>query len=74
MTTASQERLLELTVLALFAAVSGDLLGMTLLTRVGVTGFFLGVAALLAVMTAALVVGLGRLSGPDMRDSVVTRP
>ncbi|TKX78575.1 hypothetical protein EXE53_20495 [Halorubrum sp. SD626R] len=74
MTTTSQDRLLGLAVLALLAAVGGDLLGTALLTRVGVTGFFLAVAALLAVMTVTLVVGLTRASGPDMRDSVVTRP
>ncbi|MGQ3330261.1 hypothetical protein [Halorubrum sp. FL23] len=70
MTTQSQDRLLGIAVASLIAAFGGDLLGMSLLVTVGVASFFLAVAALLALMTASLVVGLSQLSGPDMHAPV----
>ncbi|WP_241996624.1 hypothetical protein [Halorubrum sp. SD626R] len=68
MTTKYEDRLLGLAVVALLAAVGGELLGATLLVTVGVTGFFLAVGGLLALMTVTLAVGLSRVSGPDMSD------
>ncbi|QKY17672.1 hypothetical protein [Halorubrum sp. CBA1229] len=72
MTTKSQDRALGLTVLAFLVAISGELLGVSLLVTIGVTGFFLAVAGLLALMTISLIVGVSHISGPDMRDSVLS--
>ena len=72
MTTKSQNRTLGLAVLAILAAIGGELLGAPLLVSIGVTGFFLAVAGLLALMTVSLVVGVSHISGPDMRDPVLT--
>ncbi|GAB3698643.1 hypothetical protein [Halorubrum pallidum] len=68
----SQDRLLGLTVAAFLATLAGELLGMTLLIRIGVTSFFLAVAGLLAVMTVMLVLGVSRTSGPDMHAPILT--
>ncbi|MFC7185799.1 hypothetical protein [Halorubrum yunnanense] len=71
MTTETEDRLLGLTLLSLLAAIGGELLGIASLVTVGVTGFFLALAGLFAIMTVTLVVGLRRLSGPDMYDPVL---
>ena len=71
MTTKSQDRTLGLAVLAILAAIGGELLGATLLVTIGVTGFFVAVAGLLALMTVSLIIGVSHVSGPDMRDPVL---
>ena len=68
MSTKSQDRLLGLALLSLLVAFGGDLLGMTALIAVGVASFSLAVAGVLALMTVTLVIGVSRVSGPDMHD------
>ncbi|RJX51957.1 hypothetical protein [Halonotius pteroides] len=67
MTTEVEDRLLELAVVALLTTISGELAGVTAVVSLGVTTFAFALAALLVVMTLSLVVGLSRLSGPDMQ-------
>lgn len=67
MTTNTADRLLGLALLALLAAAGGELLAVPLLTAVGVAAFFGSLAGLLGSMTLSLLVGISRLSGPDMR-------
>lgn len=67
----SQDRLLGLAVVALLTTMGGELLGVSLLVTAGVTGFFVAVAGLLAVMTFALIVGVSRTTNPDMLDSPI---
>ena len=72
MTTKSQDRLLGIAVVALLVTFGGELFGMTLLVSLSVTGFFLAVVWLLALMTVTLIVGVSRTSGPDMDDPMLT--
>jgi len=72
MTTRSQDRLLGLAVASLVVTFGGDLLGLMPLVTVGVASLFLAVVGLLALMTASLVVGVSRISGPDMHDPVLS--
>lgn len=72
MTTKSEDRLLGIALVALLAAMGGELLGMTSLVGIGLTGFVLAVTGLFALMTVTLLVGLGRTSGPDMSGSILT--
>ncbi|TQQ82848.1 hypothetical protein EGH24_05250 [Halonotius terrestris] len=72
MTTKTEDRLLGLAVAALLTTAGGELLGISLLVAAGVTGFALALAGLFVVMPLSLLVGLSRISGPDMRDATVT--
>lgn len=67
MTMEVEDRLLGLAVVALLTTISGELAGVTAFVSLGVTTFAFALAALLVVMTLSLVVGLSRLSGPDMQ-------
>ena len=67
MTTEVEDRLLELAVVALLTTIGGELAGAAAVVSLGVTTFAFALAALLVVMTLSLVVGLSRLSGPDMQ-------
>jgi len=49
----------------------GELFGVDPLVTLGVTGFFVAVAGLLATMTLALIVGVSRTANPDMLDSPI---
>ncbi|WP_195155709.1 hypothetical protein, partial [Halorubrum sp. AJ67] len=60
MTTRTEDRLYGLALAALLATAAGELLAVPLLVAVGVASVFLTVAALLAVVTAALAVGVTR--------------
>jgi len=66
MTTKLEDRLLGLAVAALLTTIGGELAGAAALVTLGVTTFAFALAALLVVMTLSLLVGLSRLSGPDM--------
>lgn len=74
MTPKTRDRFLGLSIAALLVTIGGDLLAMPLLLTVGVTGFFLAVAGLFALMTVSLVVGLRQRSGPDAPDPVLAEP
>lgn len=67
MTTEVEDRLLGLAVVALLTTIGGELAGAAAVVSLGVTTFAFALAALLVVMTLSLVVGLSRLSGPDMQ-------
>lgn len=67
MITEVEDRLLGLAVVALLTTIGGELAGAAAFVSLGVTTFAFALAALLAVMTLSLVVGLSRLSGPDMQ-------
>jgi len=67
MTTKLEDRLLGLAVAALLTTIGGELAGAAALVTLGVTTFALALAGLLVVMTLSLLVGLSRLSGPDMQ-------
>jgi len=67
MTTKLEDRLLGLAIAALLTTIGGELAGVAALVSLGVTTFALALAALLVVMTLSLLVGLSRLSGPDMQ-------
>lgn len=67
-TTKTRDRLLGLTLVALLATIGGELLGMTLLVTIGVTGFFLALVGLFAIMTVTLVVGVSQTSGSKIYD------
>lgn len=71
MTTKAQDRLLGLTLIALSVTIGGEMLGMTLLTTVGVTGFFIALLGQFVLMTVALVGGVGRRSGRKTYDPVL---
>ena len=72
MTTKTEDRLLGLAVAALLTTAGGELLGVSPLVTLGVTGFALALIGLFVVMPLELLVGLSRTSGPDMRDAAVT--
>lgn len=61
-----QHWLMGIQLLALFLAFAGELLDVSILVTVGVTGFFLALFGLLAVMSVTLAVGLTRTDGPEM--------
>lgn len=61
-----QHRLIGIQLLALCLTFAGELLDVSILVTVGVTGFFLALFGLLAVMSVALAVGLTRTDGPQM--------
>ena len=67
MTTNTADRLLGLALLSLLLTAVGELLAVPLLATVGVAAFFVSLAGLLGSMTLSLLVGISRLSGPDMR-------
>ena len=67
MTMEVEDRLLGLAVVALLTTIGGELAGAAAVVSLGVTTFAFALAALLVVMTLSLVVGLSRLSGPDMQ-------
>ena len=67
MTTHLGDRLRGLAVVAPLTSIGGELAGAAALVARGVTTFAFVLAALLVVMTLSLVVGLSRLSGPDMQ-------
>ena len=67
MITEVEDRLLGLAVVALLTTIGGELAGAAAVVSLGVTTFAFALAALLVVMTLSLVVGLSRLSGPDMQ-------
>ena len=68
MTTKTEDRLLGLAVAALLTTAAGEVFGISLLVALGVTSFALALVGLLVVMPLALLVGLSRTSGPDMRE------
>jgi uncharacterized membrane protein YgaE (UPF0421/DUF939 family) len=70
-TILSQDRFLGLAVVALLGTMGGELFGVDPLVTLGVTGFFVAVAGLLATMTLALIVGVSRTANPDMLDSPI---
>ena len=72
MTTKLEDRLLGLAVAALLTAIGGELAGVAALVTLGVTTFALALATLLVVMTLSLIVGLTRISGPDMHPVTTT--
>ena len=67
MITELEDRLLGLAVVALLTTICGELAGAAAFVSLGVTTFAFASVALLVVMTLSLVVGLSRLSGPDMQ-------
>ena len=67
MTTEVEDRLLGLAVVALLTTIGGEFAGAAAVVSLGVTTFSFALAALLVVMTLSLVVGLSRLSGPDIQ-------
>jgi len=72
MTTNTADRLLGLALLSLLLTAAGELLAVPLLATVGVAAFFVSLAGLLGSMTLSLLVGVRRLSGPDMRPATRT--
>lgn len=66
-----QHRLIGAQLLALLSTFAGELLDVSILIAVGVTGFFLALFGLLAAMSVALVAGLGRTDSPGPLESVV---
>ena len=72
MTTIAEDRLLGLAVAALLTAIGGELAGIAALVTLGVATFALALASLLVVMTLSLLVGLTRISGPDMQPVATT--
>ncbi|MFO8114623.1 MAG: hypothetical protein R6U01_04565 [Halorubrum sp.] len=72
MTTNAQNWLLGLVLVALLAALAGDLLGARLLVRVAVPTFFLAAASLFALMTVTKLVDAIRSSEPDVHDPTRT--
>jgi hypothetical protein len=72
MTTNTADRLLGLALLSLLLTAVGELLAVPLLATVGVAAFFVSLAGLLGSMTLSLLVGVRRLSGPDMRPATRT--
>ena len=68
MTANSQNWLLGLVLVALLAALAGDLLGVRPLVRVAVPAFFLAAGGLFALRTVTKLVAAVRSSEPDIRD------
>ena len=72
MYTKTEGRLLGLALVALAATIGAELLGSQLLVTVGVGVFALAVAALFAVMSVVLAVGVARTSDVSMLDAAAT--
>jgi len=68
MSTKAQNRVLGLTVAALLVTIGGELLGMRLLTTIGVASFFVAVVGLFALMTVTLIDGVSQRSKIDVYD------
>jgi len=64
--TTLQQQLLIVQLLAVITAFGGEFLGLETVVAVGVTSFFVALAALFVQMTAAFVTGLRRSDGTAM--------